>query len=86
MLIDRSTAIDITRTTLAVLFIGILIAACFWITRPFLLPLLWATMIVIATWPMMLGVQGRLGGRRKPAVAVMTLALALIFSSPSPLP
>jgi hypothetical protein len=62
MSIDRSTVIDITRTTLAVLFIGILIAACFWIMRPFLLPLVWAAMIVISTWPLMLGVQVRLWG------------------------
>jgi len=79
---NRSTVMDITRVTLSVLCIGILIAACFWIMRPFLLPLLWATMIVIATWPLMLGLQERLGGRRKPAVAVMTLALALVFFIP----
>ncbi|HEY7745023.1 MAG TPA: AI-2E family transporter YdiK [Desulfuromonadales bacterium] len=82
MLIDRSTAIDITRTTLAVLFIGILIAACFWIMRPFLLPLLWAAMIVIATWPLMRGVQKRLWGRRGLAVTVMTLAMLLVFFVP----
>lgn len=73
---------DLTRTTLAVLFIGILIAACFWILRPFLLPLLWATMIVVATWPLMLGAQARLWGRRGLAVAVMTLALLLVFFVP----
>jgi predicted PurR-regulated permease PerM len=66
---------DLTRSTLAILFIGILIAACFWILRPFLLPLLWASMIVVATWPLMQGAQARLRGRRGPAVAVMTLAL-----------
>ena len=73
---------DLTRTTLAVLFIGILIAACFWILRPFLLPLLWATMIVVATWPLMLGAQARLWGRRGLAVGVMTLALLLVFFVP----
>ncbi|HXV19592.1 MAG TPA: AI-2E family transporter YdiK [Desulfuromonadales bacterium] len=73
---------DLTRTTLAVLFIGMLIAACIWILRPFLLPLLWATMIVVATWPLMLGAQARLWGRRGLAVAVMTLALLLVFFVP----
>jgi predicted PurR-regulated permease PerM len=73
---------DLTRTTLAVLFIGVLIAACFWILRPFLLPLLWATMIVVATWPLMLSAQARLWGRRGLAVAVMTLALLLVFFVP----
>jgi hypothetical protein len=33
---------DITRITLGVLFIGVLVAASFWIMRPFLLALIWA--------------------------------------------
>jgi predicted PurR-regulated permease PerM len=73
---------DLTRTTLAILFIGILIAACFWILRPFLLPLVWAAMIVISTWPLMRGAQARLWGRRSLAVAVMTLAMLMVFFVP----
>ncbi len=42
---------DITRTTLTVLFIGMLINASFWILRPFLRSIVWATTIVVATWP-----------------------------------
>ncbi len=73
---------DITRITLAVVFIGVLMAAIFWIMRPFLLALIWATMIVVATWPIMLRLQRLLGGRRPLAVAVMTLALLLVFIVP----
>src|SRR5512143_1069163 len=73
---------DITRITLAVLFIGVLTAASFWIMRPFLLALIWATTIVVATWPIMLRLQGWLGGRRPLAVAGMTLALLLVFVVP----
>ncbi len=73
---------DVTRTTLAVLFIGILIAASFWVLRPFLAAFLWATMIVIATWPMLLSLQTRLWGKRGLAVAVMTLLLLLVFVVP----
>jgi len=73
---------DLTQTTLAVLFIGLLIAASFWIVRPFLSALIWATMVVVATWPVMLQVQARLGGRRMPAVAVMTLSLLLVLLVP----
>lgn len=73
---------DVTRTTLAVLFIGILIAASFWIFRPFLVAFLWATMIVVATWPMLLALQTRLWGKRGLAVAVMTLLLLLVFVVP----
>lgn len=73
---------EITRTTLAVLSIGGLIAASFWIVRPFLGALIWATMIVVATWPLLLALQRRLGGRRALAIAVMTLAMLLVFVVP----
>lgn len=74
--------VDIARTTFAVLAIGGLIAACFWILRPFLGPAIWATMIVVATWPAMRRLQGWLHGRRALAVTVMTLALLLLFVVP----
>ncbi|MBL0159536.1 MAG: AI-2E family transporter YdiK [Bryobacterales bacterium] len=77
-----STSRDLTQTTLRVLFIGILIAASFWIARPFLPATIWATMIVIATWPAMIRLQGMLGGKRGRAVAVMTLVLLLVFVIP----
>ena len=73
---------DITRTTLAVLFIGILIAASFWILYPFLTAIIWATMIVVTTWPLMLSVQKRLCGKRCLAVMVMTIVLLLVFIIP----
>jgi predicted PurR-regulated permease PerM len=73
---------DLTRTTFAVLFIGLLIAASLWILRPFLGPAIWAITVVVATWPLMLRVQRRLFGRRALAVAVMSLLLLLLFVVP----
>src|SRR6266853_5144029 len=73
---------DLTRTTLAVLFVAGLIAACSWILRPFLPAVIWATTLVVATWPVMLRVQQRLWNIRGLAVAVMTLALLLVFVVP----
>jgi predicted PurR-regulated permease PerM len=73
---------DVTHTTLAVIFIGVLIAASFWILRPFLMPLLWASLIVVATWPAMEKLQAWLGGRRGLAVTVMTLAILLVVLVP----
>ncbi|MCX6926646.1 MAG: AI-2E family transporter YdiK [Verrucomicrobia bacterium] len=73
---------DLTRTTLAVLFIGILIAACFWVMSPFLSSLLWAAMIVIATWPLFLKLQTRLWGKRWLAVLVITIVLLLVLIVP----
>jgi len=80
---DRSMTArgELTRTVLAVLLIGGLIAGSFWILRPFLLSAIWAAMIVVATWPLMLAVQRRLR-RRVWAVVVMTGAMLLIFVVP----
>lgn len=73
---------DLARITLAVLVIGLMIVACLWILQPFLGASIWATMIVVATWPMMLGVQARLGGRRWAAVTVMTVVMLLVLVVP----
>ncbi len=73
---------DLTRTVLAVLFLGGLILASVWILRPFLAPVIWATMIVVSTWPLMLAVQRRLWAKRSLAVTVMTIALLLVFVAP----
>jgi len=66
---------ELARIVLSVIFIGGLIAGSLWVLKPFLGSLIWAAMIVIATWPIMLKLQSLLGGRRGAAVAVMALAL-----------
>lgn len=73
---------DLTRTTLAVLFIGMLILGAFLIVRPFLSSAVWAAMIVVATWPIMRRLETRLWNRRWLAVTIMTLALVLLFVLP----
>jgi len=73
---------DLARTVLAVLFLGGLILASFWILRPFLAAIIWSTMIVVSTWPIMIALQRRLWGRRWIAVTVMTAALLLVFVAP----
>lgn len=73
---------DLTRTVLAVLFIGGLLAFSFWILRPFLVALIWAVMIVVASWPLMRATESVLWGRRWLAVTVMTLALLLLLIVP----
>lgn len=73
---------DLTQITLGVLFIMGLILASLWILKPFLTALIWATMIVIATWPMLLTLQARMGGKRGPAAAVFTIGLLLVLIVP----
>lgn len=73
---------DLARIVLAVLVLGMLIAGSFWILKPFLPALIWATMIVVATWPLMRRMQALLFGRRMLAVAAMTLAFLLLVAIP----
>ena len=79
---DSSASHVLTRTTLTVLMIVALIILTGWILRPFLSVFLWAAMIVISTWPLLLRVQARLGGRRGLATAIMTAALLLTLLIP----
>src|SRR4030067_1137007 len=76
---------DLTRTILGGLFIGPLIAASFWILLPFLTAILWATTIVVTTWPVLLGLQARFRGKRWLAVTLMTVLLLLVIIVPSSL-
>lgn len=73
---------DLGQTTLGVLCIGGLLLAAFWVLRPFIGPAIWATTIVVATWPLLLRLQALMWGRRGLAVAVMTLALLVLFVLP----
>ncbi len=73
---------DLTRNTLAVLCILLLITASLWVLRPFMAALVWAVMAVVATWPLLQSLEKRLGGRRGLAVAVMTLGMLLLLVIP----
>lgn len=73
---------DLTRIVLSILGIGLLIGGSLWVLAPFLGALLWATTIVISTWPIMRAIEARLGNRRGAAVAVMTIALLLVLFIP----
>lgn len=75
-------AFDLPRITLGVLAIGAMIAASLWVMLPFVLSAVWAATIVIATWPILAGVQARLGGRRGVAVAVMVVVLLALVVTP----
>ncbi|PKO85738.1 MAG: hypothetical protein CVU18_18590 [Betaproteobacteria bacterium HGW-Betaproteobacteria-12] len=73
---------DLARTTLAILCILGLIGLALWVLRPFLAATVWATMIVVASWPWLLALEKRCADRRTPAVVLMTLALLLLLVLP----
>jgi predicted PurR-regulated permease PerM len=74
---------DLPRITLGVVALVAMTGASIWVMLPFFAAVVWAAMIVIATWPVLVAVQARLGGRRGPAVAVMVLALLALLVAPT---
>lgn len=81
-MVSGSQQADITRIVVAVLLLGVLIVSSFLVMEPFLPALVWATMIVISSWKLLLRVQALLGGRRGLAVVFMTLTLTLLLVVP----
>jgi predicted PurR-regulated permease PerM len=81
-MIEANRSSDLVRTTFQLLALAALILSSFWIVRPFLVASAWATMIAVATWPLLLHAQAWLGGRRSLAVAVMTVVLLLVLLVP----
>ncbi|HXK12063.1 MAG TPA: AI-2E family transporter [Vicinamibacteria bacterium] len=78
----EADARDLTRTVLAVSFILGLTASCLWILRPFLTALVGGTTIAISTWPLLTGLERRLGGRRGLAITVVMALLAIAILAP----
>ena len=73
---------ELTRNTLAILCILGLIGLSFWVLRPFLAATVWATMIVVATWPLLLALDKRFSNRRAWSVAVMTVGMLFLLVLP----
>jgi predicted PurR-regulated permease PerM len=79
---DSHSRQDVTHVMLHILFIGSLIAGAGWILRPFLMPTIWAGMIVVTTWPILLKLESWLKNKRWLAAAIMTTALLLVVFGP----
>ncbi|AYN24389.1 AI-2E family transporter YdiK [Buchnera aphidicola] len=73
---------DLSQFILSLIFIIAISATSFLIIQPFILGFSWASMIVIATWPLMLKMQKILGGKRLIAVISMIVTLLLLFIIP----
>ncbi|MEI4220277.1 MAG: AI-2E family transporter YdiK [Candidatus Dasytiphilus stammeri] len=86
---DRMThlrsVMDIPQIVFLFMFISLLILTCFWVVRPFLPGFAWASMVVIATWPILIQIQNILWGQRILAVVVMIMLLFLLFIIPASL-
>jgi len=73
---------ELARAALQLLTLGTLVVASFWVIKPFIVALVWAATMAVATWPLLLRMQGWFGGRRVVAVGLMTTLLSLIVITP----
>lgn len=74
--------IDFMRYVLVVTVVAGLLFISGWVLLPFMAAGVWAAMIVVATWPMLIALQRFLGGSRALAALVMTLAIVLLLITP----
>src|SRR5262249_46989327 len=64
---------DLPRTIFRIAILSILILGTLWTLRPFIGAVVWSTTVVVATWPLMLALQVRVGDRRWPAALALTV-------------
>jgi predicted PurR-regulated permease PerM len=74
--------VDVTHAALSVAFLAVLATATFWVLSPFLTSVLWATIISVAIWPLLIRLESVVGGRRGLAVAIITTAILLVVFVP----
>ncbi len=73
---------DIARVLFVVAILCALTIGSLYVMRPFIPGLIWATTIVVATWPAMLAVERRCGNRRWIATLVMLVILLFVIVLP----
>ncbi len=74
--------LDLPKLIFGLLSIILMIAACFWVLSPFILGFVWAGMMVIATWPLLLKIEARLWHKRWLAALTMVSLILLLFVIP----
>jgi predicted PurR-regulated permease PerM len=65
-----------------ILFLGFVAIGCAVVLRPFVTAMLWAAILVFATWPVYRRLERLLRGRKNLAAAVMTALIALVLVVP----
>jgi predicted PurR-regulated permease PerM len=72
----------LVRVTLGILCLLALLAVAGWTLWPMMPAILWSSAIVISTWPVLIWLEARVGGRRWLATAILTLVLTLVLLFP----
>lgn len=79
---NQHDPVDIARIMLIVVILSALTVGSLYVVRPFIPGLIWATTIVVATWPAMLAIQRRCANRRWIATTIMLLILLIVIVLP----
>ncbi|GAB3629788.1 membrane protein [Pandoraea terrae] len=77
-----NTPSELARNLLIILVLSLLMIGTLWVLLPFLPALIWAATIVVATWPLLIGLQRRMWGRRWLATTVLIIAMLIIVVAP----
>jgi predicted PurR-regulated permease PerM len=70
------------RQLVSILFTCLILVGAFAVLKPFLLSIIWAAIIAIASWPLYLSIERRCGGRRPIASALTTALVCLLLVGP----
>lgn len=71
------------EATIRIGLVVALVAWCFYIVRPFVVPVAWALIIAVAVHPAYRWLRGALGGRRRLAAALIVLLGLLLLVAPT---
>ncbi|SUA93361.1 AI-2E family transporter YdiK [Pandoraea pulmonicola] len=77
-----TTPSELARNLLIILVLSLLMIGTLWVLLPFLPALIWAVTIVASTWPLLIGLERRLWGRRWLATTIMIVGMLIIVVAP----
>lgn len=77
-----NTRRDLPQTLFSIIMILSLLCCALWLLHPFLLSVVWAGLIVIATWPLFLAIQRKTRGQKGLAIMLIMVFLTTIFLVP----
>lgn len=81
-MLNLKNKIDLPRTTFLFFFIIAMVITSAYILKPFFIGFSWASMVVIATWPVLLKLTNWFGGRRKLSIFFIMFILLFFFIFP----
>ncbi len=70
------------KQIVSIVFTCLILAGAFAVLQPFLLAIIWAAIIAIASWPLYLWIETRCGGRRATASVLTTALICVLLVGP----